>query len=161
MRFAIKKSRGILVIKLCVTWQLHSFGLSCHKSMFFQVGLRSLKKMLLKYMVTSICFIFAIIPGEILGKNCVEGQYLSKSFINPDGACVACPPKWTSCYNEPINDQKRCIDSCRGRSLFHIYEFLHIPVSGNMIRYNFFILNKLYSIVDECGRYAYSSGHLP
>ena len=121
--------------------------------MFFQVGLRSLKKMLLKYMVTSICFISAIIPREILGENCVEGQYWSKSFINPDGACVACPPKWISCYNQPINDQKRCMDSCRGRSLFHIYEFLHIPVSRNMIRYNFFNLNKLYSIVDECGRY--------
>ncbi|XP_028392810.1 uncharacterized protein LOC114517321 [Dendronephthya gigantea] len=47
-------------------------------------------------------------------EDCVKGkQYWSESFLNPKGTCAPCPPHWKSCYNEPINDQKRCVDSCR------------------------------------------------
>ena len=70
-----------------------------------------------------MCFVSAIFPKysrEQQMEKCVEGkQYRSKSLLN--GACIACPPNWKSCYNEPIDDQKRCVDSCRGRSLFYIF----------------------------------------
>ena len=56
-------------------------------------------------------------------EDCVKGKtyWSEESFIPGEGGvCIACPPSWLTCYDQPIgnDNQKRCVDSCRGKSLF-------------------------------------------
>ncbi|XP_028392593.1 uncharacterized protein LOC114517134 [Dendronephthya gigantea] len=58
-----------------------------------------------------------VLPRSTVGEkaeDCVkEKQYWSKSALNPNGACVRCPPYWQNCNKEAGGDKDRCIKSCR------------------------------------------------
>ncbi|CAB4029912.1 Hypothetical predicted protein [Paramuricea clavata] len=76
--------------------------------------------LVLRILALSICYVFVLLPKSSKQEKMadyVKGkQYWSASFIHEGGTCAACPPNWRSCYNEPINDQERCVVSCRRRA---------------------------------------------
>ena len=66
-------------------------------------------------------FLFARISKQEKEVECVKGsQYWSKSFLSEKETCVQCPLHWKNCYDQPINDQRRCVDSCRVGKVFDI-----------------------------------------
>ncbi len=69
-------------------------------------------------------------------EDCVKGkQYWSRSFITGDGVCISCPSSWRNCYNEPPDDQKRCVNSCHSkfRTPSRVAIFLCILISVELL----------------------------
>ena len=73
--------------------------------------------MLVKHIAILFVFsVFVLLPRpskQEKPEDCVNGkQFWTRHSITDDGACVLCPDHWKNCYNEHIDDQKRCVDSC-------------------------------------------------
>ncbi|XP_028392691.1 uncharacterized protein LOC114517234 [Dendronephthya gigantea] len=70
-----------------------------------------------RHVILPIFFVLFLFPGNSKQEKeaeCAKGsQYWSKSFLNKKGTCVECPLYWENCYDQPKNDQERCVDSCR------------------------------------------------
>ena len=76
-----------------------------------------------------VIFVFPKLTKQEKMEDCVKGkQFWSSQFITGHGVCIACPSNWRNCYNEHIDDQKRCVDSCHSKSPFHC--LVHLPLSA-------------------------------